>query len=338
MTRITIGIVLGAAIAASALPAAARVTSPLPTPRPVPEAAAPLAPPSASLVPLPAARPGVETEAELVPMGDPLRAPLPDEVGAAAPEDAPPPPPRAATPADLAPAPATEISVDRALAAVLPAPAAGPEDAAGDAEATPAPMTLAMMAVPEIAPGLPAPGSVLPEAGSFCRDPRLVGRVMPTFVGASTGCGIVDPVEISAAAGIPFSREAQVDCTTARAVADWIMGVVQPAAREHLGTRVTEVDVVGSYVCRTRNHVPGARLSEHARGRAVDIAGFRLADGRRIDVLTGWRSGATRDFFRAVWRGACGGFGTVLGPESDRHHRDHLHFDTARYRTGAYCR
>jgi hypothetical protein len=41
---------------------------------------------------------------------------------------------------------------------------------------------------------------------------------------------------------------------------------------------------------------------------------------------------------RRMHRGACGPFGTVLGPEADRYHQDHFHFDTARYRSGSYCR
>jgi len=35
---------------------------------------------------------------------------------------------------------------------------------------------------------------------------------------------------------------------------------------------------------------------------------------------------------------ACGPFGTVLGPEANRFHRENFHFDTARYRSGRYCR
>jgi hypothetical protein len=28
----------------------------------------------------------------------------------------------------------------------------------------------------------------------------------------------------------------------------------------------------------------------------------------------------------------------VLGPNANSFHRDHFHFDTARYRSGSYCR
>ena len=35
-----------------------------------------------------------------------------------------------------------------------------------------------------------------------------------------------------------------------------------------------------NYACRSRNNVRGARLSEHAFGNALDVAGFKLANGR----------------------------------------------------------
>lgn len=287
-----------------AQPAAAVETSPLPPPRP--DAAA------EELIPVPAPRDRLAG----LPVGEP---------------------------ADSGAEPAAEPGHDPAVLGDParmplpegPAPVEAPvPEARGDAPEE----TLALMAAPEIVPGIPQPGAALPPAGTFCRDPRLVGSVLPTFVGTAGGCGIQGPVEITAAAGIAFTRAAKIDCITARAVADWIMGVVQPAAREVFDSRVTRINVVGSYVCRTRNHVPGARISEHGKGRAIDIAAFTLADGRRITVEDGWHAGATRTFLRRVWRGACGAFGTVLGPDSDRHHRDHFHLDTARYRSGAYCR
>ena len=45
-----------------------------------------------------------------------------------------------------------------------------------------------------------------------------------------------------------------------------------------------------------------------------------------------------RTAMRKMHRTACGPFGTVLGPDSDRFHRDHFHFDTAKYRSGPFCR
>ncbi len=68
-----------------------------------------------------------------------------------------------------------------------------------------------------------------------------------------------------------------------------------------------------------------------------DIAAFVLRDGRRITVLDGWNS-RDRGLLKRLHSSACGTFGTVLGPNADRFHRDHFHFDVASHRGGAYCR
>jgi hypothetical protein len=104
------------------------------------------------------------------------------------------------------------------------------------------------------------------------------------------------------------------------------------------GGGVANLRVVASYACRTRNSQAGARLSEHARGNAIDIAGIGLADGSELTVLSDWGSGREGRILRQLHAEACGPFGTVLGPNSDRFHRDHFHFDTATYRSGRYCR
>ena len=42
-------------------------------------------------------------------------------------------------------------------------------------------------------------------------------------------------------------------------------------------------------------------------------------------------------FLRDVHAGACRIFGTVLGPEANEAHRNHLHLDLARRRRSAFC-
>jgi hypothetical protein len=46
---------------------------------------------------------------------------------------------------------------------------------------------------------------------------------------------------------------------------------------------------------------------------------------------------AEAQFLRRLHKGACGVFGTVLGPEANEAHRDHFHFDLAQRRNSAYC-
>ena len=63
-----------------------------------------------------------------------------------------------------------------------------------------------------------------------------------------------------------------------------------------------------------------------------------MQDGSEITVLQGWRAESTSRAMRKMHKAACGPFGTVLGPQADRFHQDHFHFDTARYRSGTFCR
>jgi hypothetical protein len=79
------------------------------------------------------------------------------------------------------------------------------------------------------------------------------------------------------------------------------------------------------------NGIPGARISEHAFGNAIDIAGFRLADGREISIVRDWTRGddQTRVFLQDVHMGACAHFTTVLGPGANVFHYNHIHVDLA---------
>ena len=61
-------------------------------------------------------------------------------------------------------------------------------------------------------------------------------------------------------------------------------------------------------------------------------------DGTVISVLDGWTNEWTSGVLRELHAGACGLFGTVLGPDADRYHQGHFHFDTARRRGKSYCR
>ena len=89
----------------------------------------------------------------------------------------------------------------------------------------------------------------------------------------------------------------------------------------------------GAYSCRGIDNMPGARLSEHAFGNAVDVAGFTLADGRRIDFVHDWKTTDSQEaaFLHEVHAGACQYFTTVLGPGADVFHYNHIHLDLANH-------
>lgn len=173
--------------------------------------------------------------------------------------------------------------------------------------------------------------------GTVCDDPAIIGEPVGYVPGKMTGCGVQEAVRVRQVAGVALSQPAVMDCPTATAFRHWVETGVKPAIGRR-GGGVMEMRVLASYSCRTRNSRKGARISEHGKGRAVDIGGFVLRNGKEISVLKNWGKRKDGRILRKMHRSACGTFGTVLGPESDRYHRDHFHFDTAHYRSGSYCR
>jgi hypothetical protein len=83
------------------------------------------------------------------------------------------------------------------------------------------------------------------------------------------------------------------------------------------------------------NGQPGARISEHAFGNALDISAFVLADGRKVSVKDGWRgTPEEQGFLRDIQAAACDTFTTVLAPGSNAFHYDHIHVDLMRRSSG----
>lgn len=121
-----------------------------------------------------------------------------------------------------------------------------------------------------------------------------------------------------------------VSCPVAAALAMWEWNAVQPAAERLLGARVERIEHFGSFNCRRLYGRDEGAWSEHATADAVDIAGFVLADGRRITVAADWTGDdAEARFLREVRDGACDLFATTLSPDYNEAHRDHLHLDQA---------
>jgi hypothetical protein len=157
--------------------------------------------------------------------------------------------------------------------------------------------------------------------------------VLPPVRAENGRCGYADGVRF-AAGGARSIRFAPADlgtaCPVAAALAVWEWEVVQPAARRHFGQPVVRIDHLGSYSCRRLYGRSEGDWSEHATADAIDVAGFRLGDGTRISVLGDWEGeGAKAAFLREVRDGGCRLFATVLSPDYNAAHRDHLHMDQA---------
>jgi len=181
-------------------------------------------------------------------------------------------------------------------------------------------------------------GSAGQVTGGLCGVSTLEGRRLSRITSDVQGCGVAEPVSVTSVAGIRLSQPATLDCDTARAFDRWVRQVMQPAMGRS-GGGVTQIRVAAHYTCRPRNNRAGARVSEHGRGRAIDIAGFRLANGQTVMVLSDWPRGPHAQALRQMHTDACGIFRTTLGPGSDGHHEDHFHFDmAARANNSTYCR
>lgn len=166
--------------------------------------------------------------------------------------------------------------------------------------------------------------------GSVCGDPDIRGEKLARITSKVKGCGLDEPVRVTAIDGVQFSQPATIDCATAEALKTWINKGMRPAFR---GREVVQLQIAASYICRPRNNVKGNKISEHGRGKAIDISGFVFSDGSQWTVLDDYNAS-----IRKAHKAACGIFGTTLGPGSDGYHENHLHFDTARYDYGPYCR
>ncbi len=176
-----------------------------------------------------------------------------------------------------------------------------------------------------------------PKRGAVCGDRAIRGQAISRIRGRISACGIDNPVKITSVDGVALSTPATLDCTTAKALKQWVHNGAKPAVGR-MGGGIKSLRVVAHYACRTRNNQRGAKISEHGRGRAIDIAAINLNNGTALTVLTDWRTNRKGAALKQMHKAACGPFGTVLGPNANKYHQDHFHFDTARYRSGTYCR
>lgn len=163
-------------------------------------------------------------------------------------------------------------------------------------------------------------------------------------VSAGDNCGYSDGIRLlpEDARSIRFVPTGLVtSCPVAAALALWERDIVQPAAARHFGRPVTAIAHAGSYSCRRLYGRTEGEYSEHASADAIDVLGFTLSDGRIINVLRDWPGeGPDAAFLRDVRDGACRLYSTVLSPDYNAAHADHLHLDMAKrgMRGWALCR
>jgi hypothetical protein len=127
---------------------------------------------------------------------------------------------------------------------------------------------------------------------------------------------------------VTVTPPATLRCTMAAAIADWVRTDLVTIAAG-LGSEPAGLDNYDSYECRGFNRIPGAHLSEHGRANALDVRAIKLADGRAITLTD---RAVSRDLREQVLHSVCARFMTVLGPDSDWYHEEHIHLDLAERR------
>jgi hypothetical protein len=200
-----------------------------------------------------------------------------------------------------------------------PPPSVKPTEANAKAEKTP--VSLSGMSATEYAQcasDLTSSHVVFDQAGDVNEQScKLSGAIrlkaVPTAVGS-----------------VNLSGEPAMLCSFARQFSGWVREVAAPLALGYMGEKLARIETGEAFACKARYDKPGAVPSEHAKGDAVDIAAFVLADGRRFAVKQ-QDDGPARDLVHALRMTACGYFTTVLGPGTDPAHEAHFHFDSGQH-------
>jgi hypothetical protein len=195
-------------------------------------------------------------------------------------------------------------------------------------EGTPsAPQYRNSSAYPRAYPGNDRSGA--PQAASPQYGPRSAATPPQDFSPAPRFGQQGNPVD--AFGPVAVKPTATLACPIVSVLEKWLADAVQPAAMRWFGARVVEIKQISAYSCRGMNGNSRAHISEHAFGNALDIAGFVLADGRKISVQDGWKGlPEEQGFLHDVQASACQQFTTVLAPGANVYHYNHIHVDLMR--------
>ena len=140
----------------------------------------------------------------------------------------------------------------------------------------------------------------------------------------------IDGINLEDGTLISVQPSAIIRCEMAEMFVDWVATGVAPTVGT-TGNQLAKIRVDTSYECRTRNHMTGSKMSEHATGNAIDVRELTLSNGDTLDLTD---SAVSQELRSSVAAAACSRFTTVLGPGSDVQHSNHIHLDLRKRRSG----
>lgn len=195
-------------------------------------------------------------------------------------------------------------------------------------------------------PSDPPPQPEDPKALAACiADLKAIGAAFDQepAIDDETGCGIAAPITLSRVLpDVALEPAATIRCETALQLARMSRDMLKPAAEAAFPDKpkLTAIRQASGYICRNRNSAENGKISEHAHGNAIDIAGFRFGDAEEPVMIAKQDDGSPQAAFqRAINAIACLYFTTVLSPGSDATHQDHMHLDVITRKSGfRYCR
>ena len=174
-----------------------------------------------------------------------------------------------------------------------------------------------------------------PDHAAKCKAALNAAVASYNWVGVATegSCTIANAVELLAVdTGIDlirFQQKPVVACDFAALLGRWTGEVAGPVIAAYTGEQLTSVVTGPGIVCRNRVGGAKAKISEHAKGNALDVTGFRLS-GKRTIRIGGKLANSEKQALKALRTSACGYFTTVLGPGANPAHNHHFHFDYAK--------
>jgi len=150
-------------------------------------------------------------------------------------------------------------------------------------------------------------------------------------VGGCTLEGAVSLVSVPTTSGrVALAGRPIMLCPFAVKFTRWLNEVGAPIVVQRLGSPLAAIQTGSGFVCRNRVGGSVSKISEHARGNALDLMRFDLQNRHHITVEE-MPTGTSSVALSALRTSACGYFTTVLGPGSNAAHKNHLHFDLGQH-------
>nr|WP_255768807.1 extensin family protein [Maritalea mediterranea] len=167
---------------------------------------------------------------------------------------------------------------------------------------------------------------------------RIDAEILPPIEDA--GCGTQSPYQLNAieidGRNIRLATPVTINCAMGTAFIGWVKRVDHLSRTIH-GAGLKQLNTGTSYVCRRRNNADTGKISEHGFANAIDLTGFVLTNGATVKLPDAWTAeDEDQKLIRQSHKLGCDIFTTVLGPEANAAHKDHLHLDLGCH--GARCR